>query len=380
MASSTRNLQHGAILFLDLDNFKNLNDTQGHDIGDLLLIEVTKRLQGCVREGDTVARFGGDEFVLILEGLNTEQSDAAAQAEVVAGKIRTALGQACYLNGLEHHCSASIGINMFIDHPGTVDELLKQADVAMYQAKQAGRNAIRFFDPDMQAVLDARSKMEVALRGALSKQQFRLHYQVQVDAALRPIGAEALLRWEHPDMGMVAPAQFIPVAEENGLILPIGLWVLETAWEQLRLWQSDPLFSELNVAVNISMNQFRHDNFVAQVKAVLNKSGIKPNRLKLELTESLILNNVEDSISKMLQVEVDRGGLFDGRLRHRLFIALLPETIAARSDQDRPIVRARHQHQYKRCCHRADHHCDGSNSGSEGDGRRRRNRSAAQIS
>jgi diguanylate cyclase (GGDEF)-like protein/PAS domain S-box-containing protein len=303
MASSTRNGQHGAILFLDLDNFKTLNDTQGHDIGDLLLIEVTRRLQGCVREGDTVARFGGDEFVLILEGLSSEQAEAAAHAEMIAEKIRTALGQPCQLNGLEHHCSASIGINLFFDHPGTTDELLKQADVAMYQAKQSGRNAIRFFDPVMQAVLDARSKMEAALRGALSKQQFRLYYQIQVDAALRPTGAEALLRWEHPDLGMVSPMQFIPLAEETGLILPIGLWVLETACAQLRLWRSDPLFRELNVAVNVSTNQFRHENFVAQVKAVMDNSGIEPNLLKLELTESLILNNVEDSISKMQQLK-----------------------------------------------------------------------------
>jgi len=303
IASSTRNQQHGAILFLDLDHFKNLNDTQGHDIGDLLLVEVTQRLQGCVREGDTVARFGGDEFVLILEGLSAEKTEAAAQAELIGGKIRVRLGQPCEFDALEYHCSASIGINLFIDHPGSADELLKQADVAMYQAKQAGRNAIRFFDPAMQAVLDARGKMEVALRGALSKQQFRLHYQVQVDAALRPIGAEALLRWEHPDLGMVAPAQFIPLAEENGLILPIGLWVLETACEQLRLWQSDPLFGKLDVAVNVSMNQFRHDDFVAQVKAALGKSGVNPKRLKLELTESLILNNVEDSISKMQQLQ-----------------------------------------------------------------------------
>lgn len=303
MASSTRNQQHGSILFLDLDHFKNLNDTQGHDVGDLLLVEVTQRLQSCVREGDTVARFGGDEFVLILEGLSSQQAEAAAQAELIGEKIRTALANPCAFNGLEYHCTASIGINLFIDHPGTADELLKQADVAMYQAKQAGRNTIRFFDPAMQAVLDARGKMEVALRGALSKQQFRLHYQIQVDAAWLPIGAEALLRWEHPDMGMVSPAQFIPLAEENGLILPIGLWVLDTACEQLRLWQSDPLFRELNVAVNISMNQFRHSDFVAQVKAALGKSGINPNRLKLELTESLILNNVEDSISKMQQLK-----------------------------------------------------------------------------
>jgi len=303
LASSTRNQQHGAILFLDLDNFKNLNDTRGHDIGDLLLIEVAKRLQDCVREGDTVARFGGDEFVLILEGLSTDQAEAAAHAEVVAEKIRASLGQPCHLQGVEHHCSASIGINLFVDHPGTIDELLKQCDVAMYQAKQAGRNATRFFDPDMQAVLDARGKMETALRAALAKKQFHLHYQIQVDAKLQPIGAEALLRWEHPEMGMVPPAQFIPLAEENGLILPIGRWVLETACERLMLWQSDPLFNKLSIAVNVSMNQFRQEDFVTQVKAVLAKSGINPRLLKLELTESLILNNVEDSISKMQKLK-----------------------------------------------------------------------------
>jgi diguanylate cyclase (GGDEF)-like protein/PAS domain S-box-containing protein len=303
MASSTRNQQHVALLFLDLDNFKNLNDTLGHDIGDLLLIEVTKRLQTCMREGDTIARFGGDEFVLILEQLDEDKTDAAAQAEMVGEKIRMVLGQPCKLNGLEHHCSASIGINLFIDHPGNTDELLKQADVAMYQAKQAGRNTIRFFDPVMQAVLDARGKMEMALRGALANRQFCLHYQVQVDEEYQPIGAEALLRWNHPDLGMVPPVEFIQLAEENGMIQQIGLWVLETACKQLRLWQGNPLFSQLNVAVNVSKHQFRQGDFVAQVKAVLEKSGIKPNRLKLELTESLLLNNVEDSISKMQQLK-----------------------------------------------------------------------------
>ena len=303
LASSTRNQQHGAILFLDLDHFKNLNDTRGHDIGDMLLVEVTKRLLECVREGDTVARFGGDEFVLILEGLSNDPAEAAKHAEIVAEKIRTALDKPCHLQGLEHHCSASIGINLFVDQPGTVDELLKQSDVAMYQAKQAGRNAIRFFDPAMQAVLDARGKMETALRAALEKKQFQLHYQIQVDTALRPIGAEALLRWVHPEMGTVPPAQFIPLAEESGMILPIGLWVLETACEQLRLWKNDPLCGKLSIAVNVSINQFRQEEFVTQVQSVLDKNGIDPTLLKLELTESLILNNVEDSISKMQKLK-----------------------------------------------------------------------------
>jgi len=303
MASSTRNEQYAAILFLDLDNFKTLNDTKGHDIGDLLLIEAAQRLRGCVREVDTVARFGGDEFVLILEGLSSKQDEAAAQAEMIAEKVRAALNQPYKLDRMEHHSSTSIGINLFFNHHGSVDELFKQADVAMYQAKQAGRNAIRFFDPAMQASLDARSELEEALRGALSKQQLRLHYQIQVDAELRPIGAEALLRWEHPDLGMVSPMQFIELAEETGLILPIGLWVLETACTRLRLWQNNPLFSKLNIAVNVSARQFRHEDFVAQVEDVLDKSGINPSRLKLELTESLILNNVEDSISKMQQLK-----------------------------------------------------------------------------
>ena len=303
MASSTRNGQYGAILFLDLDNFKTLNDTKGHDIGDLLLIEVAQRLQGCVREGDTVSRFGGDEFVLILEGLSSKQDESATQAEMIAEKVRAALNQPYKLTGMEHHGSTSIGINLFFDHPGTIDELFKQADVAMYQAKQAGRNAIRFFDPAMQAVLDARSELEKALRGALSKQQLSLHYQIQVDAKLRPIGVEALLRWEHPELGMVSPMQFIELAEETGLILPIGLWVLQTACAQLRLWQNNPLYSKLNISVNVSARQFRHEDFVAQVEDVLDKSGINPSKLKLELTESLILNNVEDSISKMQQLK-----------------------------------------------------------------------------
>jgi diguanylate cyclase (GGDEF)-like protein/PAS domain S-box-containing protein len=303
MASSARNGQHGAILFLDLDNFKTLNDTRGHDIGDLLLVEVARRLQDCVREGDTVARFGGDEFVLILEGLSSKQDEAAAHAETVAEKVRAALNQSYKLNGMEHHSSTSIGINLFYDHVGRVDELFKQADMAMYQAKQAGRNAIRFFDPAMQAALEARGKMEEALRGAIANRQLRLHYQVQVDAALRPIGAEALLRWEHPELGVIAPMQFIELAEDTGLILPIGLWVLETACAQIRRWQNIPLLSELNISVNVSARQFRHEDFVAQVETVLDESGIDPGRLKLELTESLILNNVEDSISKMDQLK-----------------------------------------------------------------------------
>jgi len=303
IASSKRNHQYCALLFLDLDNFKILNDTQGHDVGDLLLVEVTQRLKTCIREGDTIARFGGDEFVIILEGLSTDTQAAASQAESISEKIRTGFGQSFKLKNLDHHCSVSIGINMFIDHAGSPEELLKQADLAMYQSKQSGRNTIRFFDPAMQEALNERGQMELALRKAIENQQFRLHYQIQVDSTLRPIGAEVLLRWQHPERGLVMPDDFIPITEDSGLILSIGQWVLEQTCEQIRLWQSNPIFKDIKVAVNVSVYQFHHDEFFDQVKEALEKSGIDPGLLKLELTESLILNDVEDSIEKMQQLK-----------------------------------------------------------------------------
>jgi len=298
---SARSEEHGGVLFLDLDNFKTLNDTKGHDIGDLLLAEVAKRLSACVRDGDTVARLGGDEFVVVLESLSTDADEAATQAELVAEKIRLSLSQAYQLKEDWHHtASSSIGIVLFMGHQESLDDLLKHADTAMYQAKTAGRNTIRFYDPAMQAALEARLELEGELRQALKKQQLLLHYQVQVDQCQRPLGAEVLLRWEHPEYGMVSPLQFVPLAEETGLILPIGLWVLQTACEQLRVWQYDVLTRDLTLSVNVSAKQFRQGDFAAQVKNVLQDSGAKPALLKLELTESTVLDNVEDTIAKML--------------------------------------------------------------------------------
>ncbi|MDO8263443.1 MAG: EAL domain-containing protein [Gallionella sp.] len=304
MAVSARSGRHGALLFLDLDHFKTINDTQGHTMGDLLLIEVARRLQSCVREGDSVARLGGDEFVVVLEELNSQPDEAATQAELVAEKIRDELGQPYALNDFECLVTPSIGISLFLDHQNKMEDLFKHADIAMYQAKTAGRNAIRFFDPQMQMTLDIRAALEADLRQALARQQFRLYYQVQVDSLRRPLGTEVLLRWEHPERGLVSPMQFIPLTEETGLIVPIGMWVLETACAQLKAWQNDALTRDLTLAVNVSAKQFHQADFVTQVQRVLLESGAKPSHLKLELTESTVLENVQDTIAKMREIKM----------------------------------------------------------------------------
>jgi diguanylate cyclase (GGDEF)-like protein/PAS domain S-box-containing protein len=304
LASSMRSGREGALLFIDLDNFKTLNDTLGHGIGDLLLQQVAQRLESCVREGDTVARLGGDEFVVMLEDLSEKDHEAAAQTEVIGEKILATLNQPYQLDKHEYRNSPSIGATLFNDHQQSIEELLKQADIAMYQAKKAGRNALRFFDPQMQETVNARAALESELRTAIENHQFHLYYQIQVDSiredgSHRPLGAEALIRWAHPERGLILPAQFIPMAEETGLILPIGLWVLETACAQIKTWQQDALTRDLILAVNVSAKQFRQAGFVNQVQAAIQRHAINPMLLKLELTESSLQENIQDTIATM---------------------------------------------------------------------------------
>ena len=299
VATSARNKTSAALLFIDLDNFKILNDTRGHDIGDMLLIEVGRRLQTCLRESDTLARLGGDEFVVLLEQLSEDKTQSAVQAQGVGEKVLKITSQPYMLKDVEHYSSSSIGISMFANYRQNLDDLLKQADTSMYAAKKAGRNTLRFFDPAMQETLELRSQLEAGMRKALPKNEFRLYYQVQVDSNQRFIGAEALIRWEHPEQGLISPARFIPVAEETGLILPIGQWVLQTACAQLKEWENNPLTRELTLAINVSARQFRKPDFVQQVSEIIEQTLINPVRLKLELTESTVLENVADTIDKM---------------------------------------------------------------------------------
>ncbi|MDI1230563.1 MAG: EAL domain-containing protein [Methylobacter sp.] len=373
--ASHRNKTHGALMFLDLDNFKTLNDTLGHDRGDQLLIEVGQRLQNCVRDVDTVARLGGDEFVIMLEFLDEQEIEAAIQAHAVAEKIRSNLAEFYLLKNnldrvgslgnrsmrcstscipavvptatlltstdggntedcreqsrppslavdrvgslptatlppslavdnkhqpsIEHYSTGSIGFVLFMGHETSSEELLKRADLAMYQAKRAGRNVIRAFAPEMQEALNLRAALEIDLRNALDRNELSLHYQVQVDASGQPVGAEALLRWNQAERGMISPAEFIPLAEETGLILPIGQWILRQGCKTLVDWTHYPETCELKLAVNISSRQLNQPDFVEQVRTILLESGANPTLLKLEITESVILDNVEDTIAKM---------------------------------------------------------------------------------
>jgi len=299
LAVSARHQNHGAVLFIDLDHFKTLNDTKGHSVGDLLLIEVAQRLKSCMRSGDTLARLGGDEFVVILQDLNEDESQAAIQAEAACSKIISVVNQPYYLDSYLYHSSTSIGVCLFRNQEITVDELLKRADIAMYQAKNAGRNTLRFYDPTMQAALEARAALESDLRVAIKENQFKLYYQVQVDHAGNVHGAEALTRWQHPQKGLVQPLQFIPLSEETGQILAIGQWVLNSACTQIKAWENNPLTRNLQIAINVSACQFHDPNFVAQVSEILKRHQVKPGQLKFELTESLVLGNVEEAVIKM---------------------------------------------------------------------------------
>ena len=298
-AASMRRKHFSAVFLIDLDDFKALNDTRGHAMGDRLLVQVAQRLSANVRQVDTVARLGGDEFVVLLEDLGNSLAEATLQAQAVGDKILQALNHPYPLDAHAQHCTTSIGVTVFGEQPVSVDELLKRADLAMYRAKAAGRNRLRFFKPEMQTDVSARVALENDLRNAVELQQFTLHYQAQVVGNGSLTGAEVLLRWNHPVRGVVSPVDFIPLAEETGLILPLGNWVLDQACQQLAKWHQQPALADLKIAVNVSTRQFHQANFVQQVLDVLNSTGADPKNLKLELTESLMVENVKDVVAKM---------------------------------------------------------------------------------
>jgi diguanylate cyclase (GGDEF)-like protein/PAS domain S-box-containing protein len=299
LAQSARSGQHGALMFIDLDNFKILNDTLGHHMGDQLLQQVAQRLTQSVRKSDTVARLGGDEFVVMVDDLSTDAATAAYKSRALAEKVLNTLREPFQIAGHQHFATPSIGVTAFDGQQADMAELLKQADLAMYQAKSLGRNTLCFFDPALQATMSANAAVSAALRVGLQEDQFVVHYQPQVDRQGIITGVEALVRWQLPGRGLVMPADFIPVAEDTGLILPLGMWVLDTACEQLADWAQWPQTAALSIAVNVSVHQFRHPNFVDRVMAAIGRTGIRPDKLKLELTESLLADRMEITIEKM---------------------------------------------------------------------------------
>ncbi len=302
--AAQRLMTYGALLVVDLDDFKTLNDTAGHAAGDLLLAQVADRLVSCAQHNEAVARLGGDEFVILLDNLGSHKVEAARQAEQLALDILQALAEPYQLGQAQYRGSASIGIALFgVDDAQASEEVLRNAHLAMSQAKNAGSNGLCFFDTRMPAQVRERSDIDAGLRIALEQDQFVLHYQVQVDEHGERVGVEALVRWIHPERGMISPARFIPIAEDNGLILPLGNWVLETACRQLARWARDPQLAHLSLAVNVSANQLSQDDFVERVKATLEKTGAPAHRLKLELTESALIHDIETIICKMTELK-----------------------------------------------------------------------------
>jgi len=299
LATSSRRRREGALLFIDLDNFKTLNDTLGHEMGDRLLLQVAQRLSECVRKSDTVARLGGDEFVVVIEDIGSHTAETAQHASVTSAKILSMLNQPYQLGVHEHVNTVSIGVTLYGWNDTSPDDLVKQADIAMYQAKAAGRSAIRFYDPQMQSAITRRVHLERDMRLAVVRQEFVLYYQKQATHDGRVVGAEALIRWPHATRGLVLPGDFIPIAEETGLVVQIGHWVLETACAQLRRWQDSPATQHLQLSINVSAHQFRQPNFAQLAIDTLRRYGVSPSKLTLELTESAMLDDVRDSVAKI---------------------------------------------------------------------------------
>lgn len=294
-----REKHHSALMLMDLDHFKEINDTLGHAQGDELLRQVAERLRISVRQTDTVARLGGDEFVVLLDDLGGGLESATAHAGDLGDKIRETLAQPYELHGERVTSTPSIGVVLFRGVQDDAEELLKQADLALYKAKEAGRNRLRFFDPTLQDDINNRSALLRDLRVALDEGQMRLYYQPVVDKNRQVVGVEALVRWAHPARGLVPPVTFIPLAEQTNLILPIGNWVLDSACAQIKAWEEDPIRSAWTVAVNVSARQFYEAEFVANVERALSRAGADPRCLRLELTESLLQSDLEGTITKM---------------------------------------------------------------------------------
>ena len=298
-AVSARNSSYGGLMLIDMDRFKVLNDTHGHDFGDMLLREVARRLTSSLRAGDTVARLGGDEFVLVLVDIGRSVNEAAASAEAIGNKLVSLLSQPYQLGNLTHGSGASIGITLFTGDGVSAEDLLKQADLAMYKSKDSGRNVCQFFDPQMEMSMHQRAELDKELRRGLAEEQLRLFYQPQVGPEGELMGVEALVRWEHPSRGLLLPSEFIYLAEDTGLILPLGQWVLASACKQLAAWATRPYTAQFTIAVNVSPRQFQQADFVERVVSTLRNTGADPTRLTLELTENLLVHDVDDVVEKM---------------------------------------------------------------------------------
>ena len=299
VVSSKRAKTFCAMIFIDLDHFKLLNDTKGHDVGDQLLVEVANRIQQAIREGDTVARLSGDEFIIVIENLDTEENSAYKQINDIAQKLLLELNKSYQLDMLEFNTTVSIGVTLFNSDQLSFEDHLRHADTAMYQSKAAGRNTYRVYDQITQDNIERSFTIESTLQQALKESAFYVHYQSIVDVHQKVIAAEILLRWTHPVLGNISPSEFIPIAEKNNQIIRIGHWVLREACEQLKKWESSPKLSKIRISVNISAKQFLYVHFVQELRDVIATTGINPDLLKLELTETAVIDNIDDVIHKI---------------------------------------------------------------------------------